>query len=242
VDGEVASPEFKVTATGGWQTWKSVYTSLNLTAGLHTLRLCTAGGFNLNWMEFVPVSPCLDCTGIVSAGDDVTITLPTTRANLQSETTQPEEMAYYYWRLISSPGGSQIKMDNNQLPAVKVSNLNKTGYYHFELSAYTVTGQKITDEAVIEVKNATLAGTIGIQDFRIFPNPVSDQLHIHFTQALSQPLEISLSDMTGRIGMKRMLFPGVTLYDLDVSVLSGGYYTLRFKNEVTSLSRVILVW
>ncbi len=38
--------------TGGWQSWQSVSTTINLTAGTQTLRLEVTGpGFNLNWFE-----------------------------------------------------------------------------------------------------------------------------------------------------------------------------------------------
>lgn len=46
-----------VASTGGWQTWNTVSTSLNLTGGTHTLRLNATGAsgqglFNINWIEF----------------------------------------------------------------------------------------------------------------------------------------------------------------------------------------------
>jgi hypothetical protein len=42
-----------VAGTGGWQTWATVNTTANLTAGTQTLRVhFTAGGMNLNWIQF----------------------------------------------------------------------------------------------------------------------------------------------------------------------------------------------
>jgi endoglucanase len=42
--------------TFGYQTWRSITSTVVLTAGQQTLRLYSsgAGGFNINWMEFVP--------------------------------------------------------------------------------------------------------------------------------------------------------------------------------------------
>lgn len=39
--------------TGGWQTWSSIATSINLEAGEHLLKLAVVNsGFNLNWLKF----------------------------------------------------------------------------------------------------------------------------------------------------------------------------------------------
>ena len=45
-----------VTNTFGYQTWRTITATVSLTAGQQTLRLYSsgAGGFNINWMEFVP--------------------------------------------------------------------------------------------------------------------------------------------------------------------------------------------
>jgi hypothetical protein len=42
-----------VPATGGWQTWTTINTSVNLSSGSQTLRVFAAtGGWNFNWVEF----------------------------------------------------------------------------------------------------------------------------------------------------------------------------------------------
>jgi hypothetical protein len=42
-----------VPVTGGWQTWTTVNATVNLSAGLQTLRLTTStGGINVNWVQF----------------------------------------------------------------------------------------------------------------------------------------------------------------------------------------------
>ena len=46
-----------VSVTGGWQSWKTVSTTVNLSQGAQTLRLAYSGGsgflLNINWMEFI---------------------------------------------------------------------------------------------------------------------------------------------------------------------------------------------
>jgi glucan 1,3-beta-glucosidase len=44
--------------TGGWQTWTTISSSVQLTAGEHTLRFnATAGSWNFNWIDFAFVGP-----------------------------------------------------------------------------------------------------------------------------------------------------------------------------------------
>ena len=63
--------------TGGWQSWQSVSTTVNLSAGTQTLRLQVAGpGFNLNWFELAvgggeeePVDPTPPPSGDIADGE-----------------------------------------------------------------------------------------------------------------------------------------------------------------------------
>ncbi|SHM87165.1 Por secretion system C-terminal sorting domain-containing protein [Chitinophaga jiangningensis] len=52
--------------TGAWQTWTTVNTTVNLSAGEQTLRLqVVAGGFNLNWISFAANTPVTAPVGSV---------------------------------------------------------------------------------------------------------------------------------------------------------------------------------
>lgn len=51
-ENNVTLQTLQIPTTGGWQNWKTLQTSLNLTAGKHILRILTNKGlFNLNWIE-----------------------------------------------------------------------------------------------------------------------------------------------------------------------------------------------
>jgi CubicO group peptidase (beta-lactamase class C family) len=48
--------KINIPTTNGWQNWISVSTQVQLPQGLHPLRIYVSnGGFNFNWMKFVPV-------------------------------------------------------------------------------------------------------------------------------------------------------------------------------------------
>jgi hypothetical protein len=60
-NGATTLSTITVPATGGWQTWTTVNTTVSLNAGAQTLRLTTTtGGINVNWIQFtVPVASSL---------------------------------------------------------------------------------------------------------------------------------------------------------------------------------------
>ena len=65
---KVTTPE-----TGGWQTWETVSGTVNITEGIHTLRLkVLTGGFNMNWMTFDEIAgnDDNDGDGVLNENDD----------------------------------------------------------------------------------------------------------------------------------------------------------------------------
>lgn len=55
--GGTAASLFSIPSTGGWQSWTTVSRDITLNAGVQTMRIiATAGGWNLNWLDLIPVS------------------------------------------------------------------------------------------------------------------------------------------------------------------------------------------
>jgi arabinoxylan arabinofuranohydrolase len=55
--------------TGGWQTWSTMNSTINLNAGTQTIRLhVVAGGFNINWIQFASsvAPPVISSSGTAS--------------------------------------------------------------------------------------------------------------------------------------------------------------------------------
>ena len=62
VNGQVLGTT-NIGATGGWQSWTTLSTNINLSAGTQTLRLlAVAGGWNINWLEINSQSAKSDVT------------------------------------------------------------------------------------------------------------------------------------------------------------------------------------
>ena len=55
-ENNVTLKTLQVPSSGGWQNWKTLQTTVHLTAGKHKLRVFTnRGQFNLNWIELTPI-------------------------------------------------------------------------------------------------------------------------------------------------------------------------------------------
>lgn len=115
VDGTTQIAEVPIVTTGGWQKWVTIGSTLNLTAGKHTMRMTvTKAGFNLNWMDiqYIPELPVLNFTNITNNqtfpfGTDLNINVAATHstgiANVQlfvdGVLLRQENTAPYDWGL-----------------------------------------------------------------------------------------------------------------------------------------------
>ena len=90
-------------------------------------------------------------------------------------------------------------------------------------------------DAVGVLHTATSFNTaVGIQDFKLYPNPVSDLLNIDITTEA----DIEIISMQGKVVLKKHLPEGLS--NIDVSLLSKGVYILRLSsNESVSVQSFI---
>ena len=69
VGGVDLSGSVSVPSTGGWQTWTTITTRVDLAAGQQVLRLALDGSsFNLNWIDFTPASTAGGVVAAINAG------------------------------------------------------------------------------------------------------------------------------------------------------------------------------
>ena len=100
--------------TGGWQTWETVSTDVNLSSGDQTLRLVATGsGWNINWLE------------VKESNGGTTDTPTTDTGDLDPNKTPAENFDLSQWKLTPSSGND-----------VSVSDLNN----NFEISNQFYTG------------------------------------------------------------------------------------------------------
>jgi predicted esterase len=151
-DGTVLST-VNIATTGGWQNWYTVTTIVNLPAGPQTIRIYnSAGGFNLNWLEFANGGPS-NAAPVTNAGTDQTLTLPVTTAQLTGNAVDTDgSIALYSWTQVSGPAGAVF--DNMNAASPKVSGI-VAGTYVFRLVATDNSGTSTSDEVTITVTQAS---------------------------------------------------------------------------------------
>lgn len=78
--------------------------------------------------------------------------------------------------------------------------------------------------------------------YKIFPNPATDILRVEFTEAVSQPVRLYLSNVSGNIVLeKRVNNPAEGFTELNIRDLSSGVYFLTLETEKgTAVRRVVI--
>ena len=98
----------------------------------------------------------------------------------------------------------------------------------------TFTGNQI--QGISEIQQAFEAGII-------YPNPVSDYVHISLVTKESIPVIIELFTITGKVAYRtqRMTMTGELNLSIPVSSLPAGIYTLRiYSDKGTQITRKVL--
>ncbi len=76
---------------------------------------------------------------------------------------------------------------------------------------------------------------------QVFPNPVSDELNIHYSNTAAEPVSISLTDMMGKEVAQIVTHPGGTSASYNTASLPRGLYILRLQSGAEVVSRKISV-
>jgi hypothetical protein len=98
-------------------------------------------------------------------------------------------------------------------------------------------------EASYVIEGVGIGEDSPVKHLEIYPNPVSDQLHVSFGIEQKGSLKISLTNITGQNVYTEELsaFSGTYRKDLQVSQLPPGYYTLQVTCVSGTTTKKILV-
>jgi hypothetical protein len=93
-----------------------------------------------------------------------------------------------------------------------------------------------SDEAVSEdgaiIDNFSIESTLSNKEvsfngFKVYPNPVQNEIMISSFSASSDPLQVSLFDLQGRLIKKVNIPVSGTDYTIDVSAIPSGFYLIK---------------
>ncbi len=88
---------------------------------------------------------------------------------------------------------------------------------------------------------------LGSEDFSgnsgiwIFPNPVSDNMHLVFTDLIGEDFSLQLVDITGRLVFQKSLSNVASKEPLDVSFLTSGTYLLTIQRQENQQLKTIKI-
>jgi hypothetical protein len=68
-------------------------------------------------------------------------------------------------------------------------------------------------------------------ELRIYPNPANNLLTIKWSEELAYPVELRISDVSGRIVLNKTLHTNTGNNTIDVSSFADGIYTIQLRNN-----------
>lgn len=140
-ESEIFLQEFELPSTGGWQTWETMHTSINLPEGNYKLRVkIVIGDFNLNWMDFKDLVLGVNHSSFKEYGF-----YPNPASN-QIEVLSSE---FNYYRILNTQG--KIIDSNNILPdrQLDISHL-EAGYYFLVFSESESTNHRTIFKLIVK--------------------------------------------------------------------------------------------
>jgi phosphatidylserine/phosphatidylglycerophosphate/cardiolipin synthase-like enzyme len=99
-------------------------------------------------------------------------------------------------------------------------------------------------ELIVQVSQGSGIEKESADDFKVYPNPVKDQLNISFFSTQKQPVSISIINMQGRTVLKRSMTSenGVNNQNINDLSFSSGVYSIQLSfTDQTMEKRLIIV-
>jgi hypothetical protein len=190
----------------------------------------------------------------VSAGPNLTVTLPTNSATLKGSATGHNGAVVnsYFWMFVTGP--AWVKFSDEWALTTTVSGL-VAGTYVFELSASDNKDETSTSmmTLVVKPKSGTAPATTGptqetgnaallpdpalvdpnAHGLVIYPNPVQGMLNLRLADSTTGRMVIKIFDANGRFIQGSVLEKGGISIEsaIDVSKLSKGIYVMQLMSE-----------
>ncbi len=146
------------------------------------------------------------------------------------------------WTIIS---GSFIADSNYQYIAIgNFYQDTQTQYITTDSSIYCMNYYFI-DNICISIDSLTclqpnfIEENININEFKIYPNPVTNQLYIEFYKSFNKPVILFIYDTYGRL--TRRVDNIINSFNIDVSNYPQGIYYLQIQNEKILFSKIIII-
>ena len=215
-----------VSVTGGWQSWVTVSTTVNLSQGAQALRLAYSGGsgflLNINWMEFTSTGPQAP---IAQAGNNQTLTdsdddgIESVTLSGSGSSDPDGTITSYVWL----EGGSQIATGVS--PTINLG----VGTHTITLIVTDNDGATASDNVSITIQEAP-TGYITISEVRTDCNHINEPRNVIV-------FNVSGTSETPTINKGTLLNDGGGNYrirDIDIAFGSTTTYNISVAGETVS--------
>lgn len=223
-------------ATGGWQTWSTVQTSLLLPAGCQTLRvLFNTTGLNVNWVEatFLSGTFPVEMVGFSAIQNGPSVQLDwATASEINNDYFSVEKSTDgRIWNQLSTIEGAGNSSQHQTYREFDHSLTIGTSYYR--LAQVDFDGQ-VNYSPIRSVKIADLA----VADFvEAYPNPTQNTIMVRGasnSEILPQVIEMTGRELTSSIQINPA---GNGEFSIDLSSLPNGLYLIRMGTAATTVQK-----
>ncbi len=224
VDGQ-NTDTLKFSATGGWQSWKTLELETLLPAGKHKLAIyAPTGGFNLNWLR---ISDHADKPPSLDAGPNQVVTLPANSTLLTGFANDENKDALRFsWRKYFGPASFHISDPASDTTGV--SGLVQ-GKYIFELSVSDGT-YTLSDRVTVDVVLGTELEVTNLNTARVYPNPAGNLLY-YSTARHNETEKLTLTDVAGKCLVQHTTSRSEMPVVMDLSAFPPGFYLLKVTGK-----------
>lgn len=121
------------------------------------------------------------------------------------------------------------------------TNITATGNYF--VIATNWFGCSTSSDTVYATNSAGLDENNYVSNLQILPNPNNGKFRIIFTTEFNKPLDLIISDMTGRLVYKGLLmnYHGKVNEEIDISFLQKGIYLMKISAEDSYINSKVII-
>jgi len=197
----------------------------NLTIGNYTVGLTVTSANGLSSSAAVNIIVTSSLLAVPNAGKDTTINFPNGYAILNgtgSYGNNGTSGLHFNWQQLSGPTNAVI--GNSNAAFTKATNL-EPGLYVFQLAVTDDYGQKATTTLKVTVVSTTRY----LKLITLYPNPCSDNLHIHAIADSMGTVLVRVTNMSGIIMFTKTFQKNQLQFDeqIPVSQLPAGLYIVE---------------
>jgi hypothetical protein len=245
VDGVVAG-QIDIANTGGWQTWETFETTINISsAGNHVLRfLALTDGFNMNWIELCGDGGESTACNVEAATGDFSVEISADGTN-PSLTFVPTVNGtgsalclLFYGTSASGPYPANSVTPN--VPFQINANAGETVYFYYtynlasggENNNSANKNSFVVGSCESTLKSASIATTVheNLGEVKMYPNPVKDNLMVDLGDKNSYK-NLQLIDYSGKVIYTQSIENGVSKLPISMKAYENGIYILMLSSN-----------